>query len=165
MASPDMDQPQRGRRDREMNDLPAEKAPGAGENIRGVGDEEDEFEEELESVEEFDAEDDPFPSRRAAGGDPFFAALDQTPDTIHPMAKLFATLWNERVHGGIIEINLEDGVTLVPDWWAQRLSLEAYGVFATQTADGSYVMEAVAWDHVKRVTVRRITELPDGVFE
>ena len=39
MANPPMDQPQRGRRDREMNDLPAEKAPGERENIRGVGEE------------------------------------------------------------------------------------------------------------------------------
>lgn len=57
MANPDMDQPQRGRRDREMNDLPAEKAPGAGENIRGVGDEEDEFE-DAEEIDDEDVEED-----------------------------------------------------------------------------------------------------------
>ena len=53
MANPPMDQPQRGRRDREMNDLPAEKVPGERENIRGVGEEDDEFEDD----EEIDDED------------------------------------------------------------------------------------------------------------
>ena len=52
-----MDQPQRGRRDREMNDLPAEKAPGERENIRGVGEEDDEFEDD-EEIDDEDVEED-----------------------------------------------------------------------------------------------------------
>ncbi len=83
---------------------------------------------------------------------------------IHPLARLFATLWAERQHGGIVEIHLADHETILPDWWAETLSLESHGVFALQTADGSYVIETVAWDSIKRVSVRRITELPDGVF-
>lgn len=57
MANPPMDQPQRGRRDREMNDLPAEKAPGEREIIRGVGEEDDEFEDD-EEIDDEDVEED-----------------------------------------------------------------------------------------------------------
>ncbi len=86
-------------------------------------------------------------------------------DAGHPLAGLFVTLWQEHEHGGVVEIHLTNGVTIVPDWWAPALSLNSHGVFAIQTADGSYVMESVAWDAVQRITIRRIKELPGGVFE
>ncbi|MCA9246063.1 MAG: hypothetical protein KDA42_03080 [Planctomycetales bacterium] len=89
---------------------------------------------------------------------------DAEPVDIHPLARLFATLWNERQHGGVIEVHLAEREVILPDWWAESLSLESHGVFALQTADGSYVIETVAWDSIKRITVRRINELPDGVF-
>jgi len=53
-----MDQPQRGRRDPEMNDLPAEKAPGEREIIRGVGEEEDDEFEDDEEIDDEDVEED-----------------------------------------------------------------------------------------------------------
>ena len=56
MANPDMDQPQR-RRDRQTNDLPEERTPGSSENIRGVGDEDDEFE-DVEEIDDEDTEED-----------------------------------------------------------------------------------------------------------
>jgi hypothetical protein len=65
----------------------------------------------------------------------------------------------------VLEIHLGDGITLIPDWWAERMSLEQHVVFAQQTADGSYVMETIPWDAIKRISVRRITELPGGVFD
>lgn len=55
MANPDMDQPRK--RDRQMNDLPEERTPGSRENIRGVGDEEDEFE-DAEEIDDEDIEED-----------------------------------------------------------------------------------------------------------
>ena len=82
---------------------------------------------------------------------------------VHPAEQLLATLWREREHGGVIEIHVENFV-LVPDWWAESLSTDSHAVFALQTADGSYVIEAVTWDSIRRITVRRIRELPDGVF-
>lgn len=83
----------------------------------------------------------------------------------HPLASLFVVLWQEHEHGGVVEIHLGGGVTIVPDWWAPALSIHSHGVFAIQTADGSYVMETVAWDSIQRITIRRIQELPGGVFE
>jgi len=84
---------------------------------------------------------------------------------MHPLARLFIMLWQEKEHGGLIEIHLSEGVMITPDWWAQQLSWDSHAVFAIQAPDGSYVMETIPWDNVKRITVRRIRELPGGVFE
>lgn len=83
----------------------------------------------------------------------------------HPLAKLFKKLWTEREHGGVVELHLADGVKITPDWWAKKFSRVSHAVFSLQSSDGSYTIETIAWDAVQRVTVRRITELPDGVFE
>lgn len=83
---------------------------------------------------------------------------------VHAMEQLFAILWREREHGGVVEVHL-DNFVIVPDWWAESLSSSTHAVFALQTADGTYVIEAVSWDSIRRITVRRITELPDGVFQ
>lgn len=90
--------------------------------------------------------------------------LDDLSDETHPLARLFMTLWREREHGGVVEIHLGDRESLQPDWWARGLSLETHGVFAMQKPDGSYTIETVAWDAIKRITIKKIAELPDGVF-
>jgi len=100
--------------------------------------------------------------------EPFFPPVepdDLEESEVHPLARLFLTLWQEKEHGGLIEIHLNDGSTITPDWWAERLSVDSHAVFALQAPDGSYVMEAIPWDNIKRITVRRISELPGGVFE
>jgi hypothetical protein len=57
MANPDMDQPRR-RRDPEMNDITEERTPGSSENIRGVGDEDDDEFEDAEEIDDEDMEED-----------------------------------------------------------------------------------------------------------
>ena len=74
-------------------------------------------------------------------------------------------LWDEKAHGATIEIHLEGGAMLVPDWFDERLSRLDHGLFASQAADGSVTMTAVAWDSVTRVIVRNVEGLPDGMFE
>ena len=122
--------------------------------------------EELEEVEELDEDEfeeeeyqEPIAEQMAS----FLPPMVNEPD--HSLAKLFPMLWNEKHHGAVIEIHLGDGVTLLPDWWSERMSLGDHVLFALQTSDGNYVMEAVPWDAIKRITVRRITELPGGVFD
>lgn len=82
----------------------------------------------------------------------------------HSLMSIFDTLWEERAHGAVVELHLADGVIVTPDWWAQSLSATGYGVFALENRDGSYQMEAIAWDSVQRIIVRNITELPGGLF-
>ncbi len=89
----------------------------------------------------------------------------EMPDEAHPLCRLFDKLWEEKTHGGIVELHIRDAGTLVPDWFERRLSLESHGLFAVQAADGTLTLTAVAWDSVLRVVVRNVVALPEGMFE
>jgi hypothetical protein len=84
---------------------------------------------------------------------------------LHPLASLVARLWEEREHGGIIELHLSGGAILVPEWFEAKLSGGTHGLFAAQAADGTVTMTVVPWDEVTRVVVRGVVGLPDGMFE
>jgi hypothetical protein len=84
---------------------------------------------------------------------------------MHPLASLVARLWEEREHGGIIELHLSGGAILVPEWFEAKLSGGTHGLFAAQAADGTVTMTVVPWDEVTRVVVRSVVGLPDGMFE
>ena len=147
--------------------IPAQDA-GSTEDARAEEEENLEDASELEEYEEPSEMEDSYtgpPTGRQSIG--FLPPMldDEDEADLHPLARLFTTLWNEKHHGGVVEVHLGDGVVIVPDWWAERLSLDKHAVFALQTADGMYVMETVPWDGIKRITVRRISELPGGVFE
>jgi hypothetical protein len=88
-----------------------------------------------------------------------------SPTPAHSLCRLMRKLWDEKAHGATIEIHLEGGAMLVPDWFDERLSRLEHGLFASQAADGSVTMTAVAWDSVTRVIVRNVEGLPDGMFE
>ena len=83
----------------------------------------------------------------------------------HPLSQLVARLWAEREHGGIVELHLAGGTLLAPEWFDEPGSMGAYGLFASQAADGTVTMTLVPWDEVKRVVVRGVVGLPDGMFE
>jgi hypothetical protein len=83
----------------------------------------------------------------------------------HPLARLVIRLWSEREHGGIVEVHLNGGAILVPEWFDKKLSRHTHGLFAAQSADGTVTMTIVPWDTVSRVVVRGVVGLPDGLFE
>jgi hypothetical protein len=39
-----------------------------------------------------------------------------------------------------------------------------HALFARQEPDGSITLEAVAWESIQRVVVRKVQGLPDGMF-
>jgi len=80
-------------------------------------------------------------------------------------ALLVARLWAERDHGGVVELHLAGGSVILPEWYEPRWSLGTHGLFASQAADGSVTLTAVAWDSVQKVVVRQVEGLPDGMFE
>ena len=90
---------------------------------------------------------------------------DSMPETAHPLARLFDKLWEEKQHGGVVELHVRDTGTLVPDWFEHRLSQDSHGLFAVQAADGTLTLTAVAWDSVSRIVVRGVVALPEGMFE
>ena len=82
----------------------------------------------------------------------------------HPLAELFARLWQEKDHGGIVEVHLTDGTTLTPERYSLRMSAGSHAVFSGQDADGSFTITSVAWESVAKVTVRRVQQLPEDMF-
>ena len=71
----------------------------------------------------------------------------------------------ERDHGGIIELHLVGGSVILPEWYEVNWSRGSHGLFASQAADGSVTLTAVAWEAIQKVVVRQVQGLPDGMFE
>jgi hypothetical protein len=93
--------------------------------------------------------------------------VDADPATtrVHPLCQLLRKLWDEKNQGGVIELHLDGGAMLVPDWFDERYSRLTHGLFASQAADGTLTMTIVAWERVLRVVVRNVEGLPAGMFE
>jgi len=83
----------------------------------------------------------------------------------HSMARLLARLWAERDHGGIVELHLDGGAVILPEEFSPRWSVGTHGVFASQAADGTVTLTAVAWETVQRIVVRHLAAVPGDMFE
>ncbi|NDC54331.1 MAG: hypothetical protein EBZ74_08575 [Planctomycetia bacterium] len=100
----------------------------------------------------------------AGYGPEAFATPDETAAE-NPTAQLVARLWLERAHGGVVELHLAGGGVILPEWYEARWSRGTHGLFASQAADGTVTLTAVAWDSIQKVIVRQVEGLPDGMFE
>ena len=83
----------------------------------------------------------------------------------HPLAQLFARLWEEKSRGAFVELHLTEGVIIVPERYSKELSRRTHGVFAVKDPDGTHTLTAVAWDSISRVSVRRVNKLPKKMFD
>lgn len=81
------------------------------------------------------------------------------------LVALFNDLWAFRQQGARVELMFEDGKTVTPDGYAPHLSRHGVGMFMARDAGGTFTLIAVAWDTVKRISVRGIKQLPDGIFQ
>lgn len=97
-----------------------------------------------------------WPSADAEGGLPT--------DGGNATAMLVGRLWAERQHGGVIELHLAGGSVILPDWYDANWSRGTHGLFASQAADGSVTLTAVAWETVQKIVVRQLTEVPNDMF-
>jgi hypothetical protein len=75
-----------------------------------------------------------------------------------------ARLWAERDHGGIVELHLAGGSVILPEFYEPNWSRGTHGLFASQAADGSVTLTAVAWETVLKIVVRQLTAVPDDMF-
>lgn len=85
-------------------------------------------------------------------------------DIEHPTARLVARLWQERAHGGVVEVHLAGGGVIMPEFYDPRWSCGDHAVFAALAADNTVTLTAVAWDQVQRVVVRQVQGKPEGMF-
>lgn len=90
---------------------------------------------------------------------------EEAVDAGHPTASLVARLWAERAHGGVIELHLANGSVILPEWYDPNWSRGSHGLFASQSADGTVTLTAVAWETVQKVIVRKLTAVPDDMFQ
>jgi hypothetical protein len=74
-------------------------------------------------------------------------------------------LWESRIADSELEVFLNEGEIIAPDYFSESLSTSDYGVFAIQEGDGTYAITAIPWSTVRRVGLRRLTELPAELFE
>ena len=143
----------------------ASKAPASVDDfgdlgIEGAGESEDQ-----EDVADWNFEPASVPSTTGStgwstpGGVPSFDA-----DEGNPTAQLVAKLWSEREHGGVVELHLEGGAVLLPEWYESKWSKGTHGLFASQAPDGSVTLTAVAWESVQKVVVRQLAAVPDDMF-
>ncbi len=84
---------------------------------------------------------------------------------MHPVARMFETLWNEMDEEAMFEITLEDGHRFVPVAFSEASLHAPAALFATSAGENNHVVILVPWDKVARVTVRGVKELPKGLFE
>jgi hypothetical protein len=80
------------------------------------------------------------------------------------MGYIFDKLWQGRDDDCEVEIFLSEGEILAPDHYSAPLSNSDYGVFAIQEGDGTYGVTVIPWSAVRRIGVRKLGELPPGLF-
>ena len=77
------------------------------------------------------------------------------------MRELFHWLWKQREVGvREVEVHLNDGNSIVPDYYFESSSSEQCGVFATEEHMDAYELHVVRWDAISRLLVSNLTELP-----
>ena len=96
-------------------------------------------------------------------GEPVVEQTDSTEGVWHPTADLVARLWEERKHGGTMEIHHADGVIL-PSWYDVTWSRGTHGVFASEASDNTVTITAIAWASVEKVVIRQVKTLPADMF-
>lgn len=77
---------------------------------------------------------------------------------------IFARLWQQRDEQTEVEIFLTEGEIVSPDRYSEILSGSDYGVFAIQEGDGTFAVTVIPWSAVRRVGVRKIAALDEGLF-
>lgn len=73
-------------------------------------------------------------------------------------------LWQLRTETSELEIFLNEGEILSPDFYSEVLSSGDFGVFGIQDSDGSYTISVIPWASVRRVGLRRLDDLPVDSF-
>ena len=83
----------------------------------------------------------------------------------HRLAELFTWIWGQRPPRCAVEIYLKDGQTFSPKMFSPELSQRDYGVFLVPDDLGKFTMTTLAWDHVAKVVVRNLDDIPAALFE
>jgi hypothetical protein len=82
-------------------------------------------------------------------------------DEVHPLARLLEQLWGRQGDAGVIEVQLESGETLVPQFYAATQSRRSHAFIAVGESEDKYSVIAIPWQSVSRITIRGLAKLPE----
>jgi hypothetical protein len=82
----------------------------------------------------------------------------------HPLAQIFRKLWAETRGAGVLELQLDDGVTLLAESFSAELSQHEFGVFAVRGETKTQSVTIVPWDSINRATLLNLADLPSDLF-
>jgi hypothetical protein len=91
--------------------------------------------------------------------------LDYPPPGPRGLGYIVGRLWDWRTQDTELEIFLAEGEIVVPDYYSEFLSTSDFGVFGMQESDGSYAISVIPWSTVRRVAMRRLSDLSGDVFQ
>ena len=83
----------------------------------------------------------------------------------HRLAELFTWIWTQRPPRCAVDLFLKDGQTFSPKLFSPELSQCDYGVFLVPDDLGKFTLTTLAWDHVAKVVVRNLDDIPATLFE
>ncbi len=82
----------------------------------------------------------------------------------HPLAQIIRKLWAETRGAGVLELQLDDGVTLLAESFSAELSEHEFGVFALRGETKMQSVTIVPWDSINRATLLNLADLPSDLF-
>ncbi|MHB8861108.1 MAG: hypothetical protein ACYC6N_01805 [Pirellulaceae bacterium] len=78
----------------------------------------------------------------------------------HPWAQIMRRVRTETGGAGQLEVQLSDGTLLIAESFSAELSQHEHGVFAMHAEDLTSSVVVVPWDHVTRITIKHLCNLP-----
>ena len=90
--------------------------------------------------------------------------IDPVPQGIHALGYIVGRLWDNRDDDAEVEIFLQEGEIMSPDFYSEVLSTDQYGVFANLEGDGSYAITVIPWASVRRVGMRKVEQISPKMF-
>jgi hypothetical protein len=82
----------------------------------------------------------------------------------HPLAQIIRKLWAETRGAGVLELLLDDGVSLLAESFSAELSQHEFGVFAVRGETKTQSVTIVPWDSINRATLLNLADLPSDLF-
>jgi hypothetical protein len=91
--------------------------------------------------------------------------LPSPPAGVSGLGYIVGRLWERRSDETELEVFLSEGEIIAPDFFSEGLSTSDYGVFAIHEGDDSFAVAVVPWSTVRRVSLRRMGQLPEDLFQ
>jgi hypothetical protein len=82
----------------------------------------------------------------------------------HPLAHIIRNLWAATRGTGLLELLLDDGVTLLAESFSAELSQHEFGVFAVRGETKTCSIAIIPWKSIQRATLQNLAELPNDLF-